>query len=202
MAYARRCNSYGGRNDAAMKATLSKIITMAPTGPSRTSVAEYLSDSYQQQAIDGAFALLLNGQTDHQPNATPHFAPATGNIEEGRQALRDQLNAILDRIQNWHADNRDDKPQAEQAGIAGVVGLGKSSILRQKLLPYIDALGAKKLPYRVLNLVPTHALGSEALASFNALGIPAAVWKGRDYTDPKDPDAERMCLDITPSTPP
>jgi hypothetical protein len=197
LAYARRCLRYGVRDDAAMKATLAKAIKEAPTGSSRHSVDEYLSDTYQQHAIDGAFTLLLNRETDPQPAAKPYFEPATGSIEQGRQKLRDLIVETLKRIHDWHAAKADEKPPAEQAGIAGVVGSGKSSVLREELRHYIDALGANKLPYRVLWLVPTHALGSEALASFAELGIPAAVWKGRDYTDPKDPDGKRMCLDIT-----
>ena len=58
-------------------------------------------------------------------------------------------------------------------------------------------MGPAKLPYRVIWFVPTRAhWDQEALADFEKLGITAAVWKGRDYTDPKDPNAERMCLDI------
>jgi hypothetical protein len=178
-----------------MKATLTKTITGAPTGPSRHNVDEYLSDAKQQDAINGAFALLPNGETDPQPAAKPYFEPATGSIEQGRQKLRDLIVEILKRTQNWHAAKADGKPPAEQAGIAGVVGSGKSSILRQELRDYIDALGGKGLPYRVLWLVPTHALGKEALANFADLGINAAVWKGRGNIDPKAPD-ERMCLDL------
>ena len=196
LAYARRCLRYGGRDDAAMKATLTKAIQDAPTGPSRPNVDEYLADAKQQDAIDGAFALLLNGETDPQPAAKPYFEPATGSIEQGRQKMRDLIAETLKRIQAWHEAKPAGRPPAEQAAIAGVVGSGKSSVLREEIRHYIDALGTKKLLSRVLWLVPTHALGAEALADFTALGIRAAVWKGRDYIDPKDPNAKRMCLDI------
>ena len=126
MAYARRCLRYGGRDDVTMKAILTKTIQQVQTAPSRRSVDEYLADAKQQMAIDGAFALLLNGDTDHQPGQKPHFEPASGDIDEGRQTLRDLLTAMLKRVQGWHADKSDAKPAAEQAGIAAVVGMGKA----------------------------------------------------------------------------
>jgi hypothetical protein len=126
LAYARRCCRYGERNDNAMKATLTATIKNAPRGPNRLSVDEYLSDHAQQSAIDGAFALLLTAETDHQ-TVKPHFTAATGNIKEGRKELENLIAAFLERTSAWHKAKaaRKEPGPAEQAGIAGVIPLQK-----------------------------------------------------------------------------
>ena len=197
MRYAGHC-SRGAiqRDDEAFKRSLIEAILQAPRGPQRHSVQQYTADDYLQRSIDGAFALLLTRETDHQPQPGPYFKPATGNIEEGRERLRTITAGFFERTLAWHKAKGEDCGPAEQAGIAGVVGSGKSTAAREFLLPYIDAMGAAKLPYRALWMVPTHVLGREALNDFLSLGIPAAVWAGREYIDPLDPTGDRMCLDI------
>jgi hypothetical protein len=84
--------------------------------------------------------------------------------------------------------------EPEHAGIAAMLGLGKSTSTRELLCAWVADMKAAHLPHRVLWAVPEHALSVEALADFRHLGLAAEVWRGRGAPDP-DHRGKRMCRD-------
>jgi hypothetical protein len=86
--------------------------------------------------------------------------------------------------------------------VIGPTGIGKTRITIEELatlLRKLSALGA------VMYMVPTHELGKEIVELFAAAGLSAKVYRGREAInpdtldpklDPKDPQQERMCLDL------
>lgn len=191
MRYARQCQRYGSRDDDALKAKLTAAIKAAPCGPARSGVGEYLDEVYQQRLIDGAFA-LLDGNADNEA-VPPHHAAPVGDIVAARQELRDRVGAFMERTTAWWADDEEAPP--EHAGIAAVLGAGKSTTARHGLVSWIPQQQAAERPHRVLWLIPTHKLGNEAAEDFAALGLHAAVLRGRDAVDPDADEGTRMCLD-------
>lgn len=79
-------------------------------------------------------------------------------------------------------------------GLPVDVGLGKTSSARAAIAELIAAggLGKRKVVYSV----PRHDLGAEQVIAFEALGLPAMLWKGRTAPDPTETNPDQlMCLD-------
>ena len=78
-------------------------------------------------------------------------------------------------------------------------GLGKSHAARRAVALRLQQMRAAGDLHTVAFAVPTHALGAEQIALFNALpeaaGLRAAVWRGREASDPEQP-AQAMCRDL------
>ena len=81
------------------------------------------------------------------------------------------------------------------------VGLGKSSVTRQGVARLLRRMRAEGDPRTVAYAVPTHKLGAEQAAAFQALpdarasGLQAAIWRGRKQPDPTTP-GHKMCRDL------
>jgi len=80
-------------------------------------------------------------------------------------------------------------------GLPVDTGLGKTSAARVAIATLIKSGGLKDR--KVIYAVPRHNLGKEQVAAFQALGLSAMLWKGRNAPDPGPTDPERlMCLDL------
>ena len=195
--YARQCQRSGARDDDALKAQLRAAIEAAPRDSRiRTGVEEYTSDSYLDRLIFGAFALLA-GNADGR-TIKPHHRLPTDTLQQARAALAQYIVEFFNGTLEWHAMDKAEAEAEHSAMIVGV-GTGKSSETRKALPAFIKAAKAAGQPHRILWLVPTHKLGGETLEAMLALGINAAVMRGREADDPDDPGshgrkpAETMC---------
>lgn len=84
------------------------------------------------------------------------------------------------------------------------VGVGKSGAALDYAARLLTRLRKRRSGRIVAFAVPTHALGDELAAKFHALplaqamGLTAAVWRGRNAPDPEgtEPPPATMCLDL------
>jgi hypothetical protein len=95
-------------------------------------------------------------------------------------SARDRLRAVLDDTMRqalaWHEEP--DGIEAPHTAIRITPGSGKSEQIRQMIGRFIPEAKRRGLPYRVLYLVPTHALGDEARFKMPT-GVSTALWQGR-----------------------
>ena len=197
--YAREVARCGDRDDAMQKAMLLRAMHSVPRKPERGDLADY-GDDYLQRLIDGAFGLLA-GDAEIR-SMQPHHARATSTVEEARDSIKHHVAGFFDRALRWHC--LDEAGQAaypaEHAALADGVGTGKTKVGADELQGFIAAARGAGRPHRILWLVETHKLGSEALARMQALGINVAVLRGRAAEVPGTGDPEnyvkpqRMCL--------
>lgn len=81
------------------------------------------------------------------------------------------------------------------------VGSGKSFVAREGAVDLLTTLRSRGDHRSVAFAVPTHALGQEAAAEFEAMpaaraaGLTAAIWRGRRAANP-DQIGQMMCLDL------
>ena len=81
------------------------------------------------------------------------------------------------------------------------VGGGKSDLARRMTAKMLAAMRKRGDRRNIAFAVPTHALGEEQARKFEELeeardaGLRAAVWRGRDAEDPRQPGS-RMCHDL------
>ncbi len=203
MRYARRCVRDGDRDDEVFKAWLRDRIRSAPCKPGGNVEEPYCQDYYLDSSISGARAKLA-GDAEIQTMRPHHEAP-TQTVEEAREAVREHAAAFLTRAAAWNRLGEEEQKASppEHAALIVTVGGGKSTLTRKALPAFIKAMKADRLCHRVLWLVPTLTLADETLAVMQALGIRAAVFRGRDAIVPDavpDPDddakPEQMCLDL------
>lgn len=202
LAYARRVNRGGERDDDVLKAELRAAIRAAPCRPGGDVETPYCQEYYLQSSIDGAFA-YLGGRTELLTMRPHHQAPS-GSVAHARRVLAEHVDAFSRRALTWHLTEGPDgtKPPPEHAGLAVGVGIGKSTAGRRVLPDHIAAAKAAGVPHRVAWLVPTHKLGSETQAEMEKLGLNVAVWRGREAAvpgtgEPEDGIAgEPMCLNL------
>jgi hypothetical protein len=97
-------------------------------------------------------------------------------------------------------DSDSDKPAPVHA-VRVDVAVGKSLAARQGAAATLASMRARGDDRTVVFAVPTHALGEEAAAEFEALpaaraaGLTADIWRGRSASDPDNP-GELMCRDL------
>lgn len=88
-------------------------------------------------------------------------------------------------------------PPAPVHAIRVDTGLGKSHAARRAVAALLQRMRSAGDARTVAFAVPTHKLGNEQVALFNALpeaeGLHAAVWRGREANDA---DGRPMCLDL------
>jgi Toprim domain len=88
-------------------------------------------------------------------------------------------------------------PPAPVHAIRVDTGLGKSHAARRAVAALLQRTRSAGDVRTVAFAVPTHKLGNEQVALFNALpeakGLHAAVWRGREANDT---DGQAMCLDL------
>ncbi len=213
MRYAQRCNRYNDRDDNAIKAELRDAIRCAPCRPGGNVETPYCQDYYLDSMIEGAFALLA-GDGEIQTMRPQHAAPGQ-SLEEARIALAEHVGGFFDRSVAWHrlTEMEQNERPAEHAALVVTVGAGKSHAAREALERYIAvARGEDRtleqkvmegaLPHRVLWLVPHHKGSGEALERMQALGINAAIMRGREAEEPGTAQPEygeaagKMCLNL------
>ena len=105
MRYAVDSNRHGTRDDDAIKTRLRQAIEEAPADPAkRSDVAVYLSDTYLDASINGAFAFLAASVPPEIGPAHPHYPrphyprPHLSGEDAGRR-LRRVIRAWLDRVE-------------------------------------------------------------------------------------------------------
>ena len=199
MRYAAHCaRGTEQRDDAALITTLQAAVRAAPQRTDRNVEDIYTQGYYLQRLIDGAFDRLTS-EPDHPQSIQPHYPTPTKaeSVEETRNTLSKLIAEFLGRVRNWHALPKDDRPPAEHAGIIIGVGVGKSRIAQEALAAFIHAARSRgaNFPHRVLWLVPTHKLSSEALLKMEQLGLSVAVMRGREAKIPGS-NTKTMCLNL------
>jgi hypothetical protein len=124
----------------------------------------------------------------------PYHAAATETLGAAQNALTAKIHDFLSRTKEWHVAPEDERGDPEHAGVTASLGLGKSSITRAELAPFVADMKAAELPYRPLLTIPYHRLGHDAEQAMLALGLDAMVWRGRDAIDPDgdDPDTKMV----------
>jgi putative DNA primase/helicase len=106
------------------------------------------------------------------------------------------VEGFLGRVRAWHAsDGATSCAVPEHSAICITVGGGKTAVTLGELPDFVRAMEAIGNPHRVLWLVPHHKLSSQASFDMQAQGIHAAVWRGREASDPDAAD-QKMCLNI------
>lgn len=193
--YARQCARYGTRDDEGLKARLRKLIEDAPKKPGRSGWEVYQGDDYLDRLIDGAFGLILTGDTDTPPTMTPDVHAPTASVEQARSDLRSVIRGFLTRTSTWWNTDEAARGDPEHGAVVVDVGAGKSAITRGELPAFIAAQRAAGQPHRVLWLVPHHRLSEEAAEAMRALGLNAAIMRGRE-AETAPGSGERMCLDL------
>ncbi|MFQ5439345.1 MAG: toprim domain-containing protein, partial [Paracoccaceae bacterium] len=154
------------------------------------------------------------------PPPAPSYSAPDLLPDEARRHLATAIDGFMAEIPGYWAAVEEAQAEAEKAAVdAGTIpdaldfnlaepeilppllglpvdtGLGKTSAARAAIAALIkaDGLNGRKVIYAV----PRHNLGKEQVAAFQALGLSAMLWKGRNAPDPSDADPERlMCLDL------
>ncbi len=212
MRYANRCARYGDRDDDVLKARLREAMQSAPRRSDRGNLSTY-DAVYLQRSIDGAF-LLLAGNTEIHTMRPQHAAPGQ-SLEEASLALAEHVSGFMDRSIAWHRLTEFEQGQqpSEHSALVVTVGAGKSHAAREALEGYIVAAKGESrsleqqvmegsIPGRILWLVPHHKGSGEALERMQALGINAAIMRGREADEPGtahpeyDEPAGKMCLNL------
>ena len=121
----------------------------------------------------------------------PEYDEPTLSVEEGRAQLVTLLQTFCEQVQDWHQGGGGRLPAL---GVRATVGLGKSHIARDRLLPLAEDLRARGLPHRVLVFTASHVLAEETAASWHAAGAKVAVLRGYEREDPVTGDP--MCRDL------
>jgi putative DNA primase/helicase len=104
--------------------------------------------------------------------------PQDKPLDKARATLAEHANKLMTEAIAWHALPQEDRPEPPHAAIRITTGVGKSHALRAAIPAFIKEMKLRGLPHRVLILVPTHALGSEA-KDMLPTGLTAEVWQGR-----------------------
>ena len=141
-----------------------------------------------------------------QVKARAMEAEAAQARQRASEAAREAkpLRKEIDRIKRRARKNVEDAMQALIAAppvhaIRVDTGLGKSHAARRAAALQLRQMRAAGDQHTVAFAVPTHALGAEQVALFSALpeaaGLRAAVWRGREASDPEQP-AQAMCRDL------
>lgn len=99
------------------------------------------------------------------------------------------------------------KPGSFTWGIRLSVGVGKSSQARADAVSALVAMRARGDTSNLVLAVPTHMLGDEQAADFQAMlkgpaaGLRVAVWRGRDAPNPAYPDYRNPFIERKDKTP-
>jgi putative DNA primase/helicase len=146
-----------------------------------------------REAGAAAVAARIEGATGPRP------LPPGRPLGEARKALRQAVGAFFEEGRDYDPELPDGPPPVHAIRVG--VGIGKSQTAREHLACELAAMRARGDHRAVAILVPTHKLGDEQAASFEALlearaaGLKAAVWRGREAADPAEP-GETMCRDL------
>ena len=199
--YARQTSPHQ-RDDAALKAELRQAIRATagrPDGSGKHSPAElerYCSDAYLDPLLDGAFHRIAQDRSDAPEGMTPFHATPGFGVEKAREQLRGRIEEVLRDATAWHATDAQERGKPKHIGLAVDVATGKSGIGRRLVAELSRAQREKGGLHRILWLVPTIKLGSEAEEHFAGLeDVTVAVHRGREQDDPNRP-GEKMCLDL------
>ena len=153
-----------------IKAFLRAAIRAAPCRSGGDVEHPYCEDHYLDSLIDGAFAFLA-GDAEIR-TMRPHYTAPTDTLANARGQIQQHVVGFFDRVLIGG-----DVP--EHAGLKVAVGTGKTTITMAELPRFIAAAKDAGRPYRIIWAVPTHKLGNDTLAQMQALGINAAVYRGR-----------------------
>ena len=195
MRHARQCARYGNRDDDDLKKRIREAVRAAPRKTSRDDWEIYLGDDYLDRLIDGAVALVATGDPDEASSIKPEFTAPTATVDQARHAVRGAVRGFLSRVTTWWSTDDSEASDPEHAGIIVSTGVGKSVITRSMLPEFIAAQKAAGNPHRVLWLVPHHRLSEEAVDDMRALGLSAAIMRGREAQESPDSPLTR-CLDL------
>lgn len=114
-------------------------------------------------------------------------------IEEARARLGDAIDRSLASATAWWAGDRTGMRPA--IGIRATVGLGKSTVSRDRIAAWQQEMRAMGLPDRVLVVTPSHALAEEAASGWRRVAdVPVAVLRGYEGRDPVS--RAPMCRDV------
>jgi putative DNA primase/helicase len=129
-----------------------------------------------------AVATRIEGATGPRP------LPPGRPLGEARKDLRQAVGAFFEAGRAYDPGLPDGPPPVHAIRVG--VGIGKSEEARTLAARELAAMRARGDQRSIAILVPTHKLGAEQAASFEALpearaaGLKAAVWRGRAAEDP------------------
>jgi hypothetical protein len=186
--YARQCASGAPRDDGALKARIRKMIEEAPKKAGRSRWEDYQGDYYLDRLIDGAFALVITGDADAPASVRPEVHAPIATVEQARIDVRQAIRGFLKRTTAWWGVEAETGGHPEHGAVSVTTGAGKSAITREELPAFIAAQKAAGKPHRVLWLVPHHRLSEEAVEAMQALGLSAAIMRGREARVSPDSD--------------
>ena len=113
------------------------------------------------------------------------------SVDSARDRLRACLEVTMGQALAWHEEH--DGIEAPHTAIRITTGSGKSEQIRQMIGRFIPEAKRRRLPHRVLYLVPTHALGNEAQLKMPE-GVSTALWQGRSAMQPQT--GEPLCQNL------
>jgi putative DNA primase/helicase len=119
------------------------------------------------------------------------------SIEEARPETQRAISRFFDAAATWDPEASSPPPVF---AVRTDVGSGKSREARRRAAMALSQRDPmNKQP--IVMMVPTHVLGEEAAAAFEAqpeaskAGLKAAIWRGREAPNPLQPGSS-MCLDL------
>jgi hypothetical protein len=125
-----------------------------------------------------------------QPKTQP--IPVAVPVDLARQQLDSFLTEAVASIEAWHHSDR--LSPAPRIGLRATTGLGKSTVARKHIAAMLRRLKDAGLPCRLLNFVPSLALGDETKKAWAILGVDAVVLRGYEASHPLT--RQPMCQDV------
>ncbi len=164
-------------------------VRLATPWPERRQDASDFNDTIRAGGADAVRARIAAALDPALPQQ--HRLP----VAEARRVLDAKIRAFFAA-----ADAHDPKGTAAAPvhAIRVDVGAGKSTIARQRAAEMLAAMRERDDMRTIVLAVPTHRLGDDQAAAFEALPaaqaaeLTAAVWRGRERDDPDAP-GETMC---------
>jgi hypothetical protein len=128
----------------------------------------------------------------------PEIEPSEWALAEAQQETARTVHGFIDRACARHALPAEDQGEPEHGAVAVDLGVGKTHAAVAELPAFIRRSGR-----RVAYLVAEHKLSAEVADRIAAHGVVAAIWRGREATNPatglpmcSNLDAVRDALDI------
>jgi hypothetical protein len=155
------------------------------SGTSRQAVAAMLKDARDNGWLRPAEPTYsAEGTYSSAEEARNKTRQIIQNFLEGRVACPE---AKSDPFRKFAVSVFRELPIAEAMRVP--TGIGKTTIAIQEIAKWMREVRVGPIIY----VVPRHKLGQEIEAQFRASGINARVFRGRNASDPQNPD-EKMCL--------
>lgn len=128
--------------------------------------------------------LLAQGRLPSRslPDVDAGYSAPELTAEQARAGLAAEFETFASSVRDWLVGGQEGDPP--KLAIRATVGLGKSTLCRERLSLLQQHLKAAGLPYRIVIFVPNHRLADEVAASWQDAGAHVAVVRGYEHISP------------------